>query len=172
MKRLTPEEIVEYFNDKFKENVKDTKIEKKTAGKKKKEFFTVWLKVDKSVFKDAVRELCEIDFPHFAVASGSDMGEYIELMYHFSIYYGERLKEISITISVDLPKTDLRIDSICDIIPGALISEREIQEMLGIKVEGIPDNRRIFLPEDFPEGVYPWRRDEKGPQNLVRDMYE
>ena len=37
------------------------------------------------------------------------------------------------------------------------------QEMMGVEVVGIPDNRRLFLPEDFPEGIYPWRTDEKRP---------
>lgn len=172
MKKLSSEEIVQYFNDKFKEKIKDARIEKRFAGSKKKEFFNIWLKIDKSIFKEAINHLCEIQFPHFAVISGNDIGENIELVYHFSVYYGERLKETSINISVEVPKSDPKIESICDIIPGALISEREIQEMLGVTVEGIPDNRRIFLIGNIPEGVYPWRKDEKGPQKLVRDMYE
>jgi membrane-bound hydrogenase subunit beta len=41
--------------------------------------------------------------------------------------------------------------------------------MMGVEVVGIPDKRRLFLPEDFPEGVYPWRKDEKGPpDNMLR----
>ena len=172
MKKLSSEEIVQYFNDKFKEKIKDARIEKRFAGSKKKEFFNIWLKIDKSIFKEVINRLCEIQFPHFAVISGNDIGENIELVYHFSVYYGERLKETSINISVEVPKSDPKIESICDIIPGALISEREIQEMLGVTVEGIPDNIRIFLLDNIPEGVYPWRKDEKGPQKLVRDMYE
>ncbi|HEC87746.1 MAG TPA: NADH-quinone oxidoreductase subunit C [Thermoplasmata archaeon] len=172
MKELTPEEIIKYFNDKFKEKIKDARIEKKSAGSKKKEFFNIWLKIDKSIFKEAVKHLCDIQFPHLAVISGNDLGENIELVYHFSIYYGGRLKEISVNVSVKIPKSDPKIESICDIIPGALITEREIQEMLGVKVENIPDNRRIFLPKNFPKDVYPWRKDEKGPQKLVRDIYE
>ena len=39
---------------------------------------------------------------------------------------------------------------------------RENQEFLGIIFEGIPDPRRLFLPDDFPEGIYPLRLDEKG----------
>ncbi|MBU2565391.1 MAG: NADH-quinone oxidoreductase subunit C, partial [Candidatus Thermoplasmatota archaeon] len=68
---------------------------------------------------------------------------------------------------------DLKISSICDIIPGALVTEREKQEMLGITVEGIPDSRRMFLPDDFPENVYPWRKDEKGiPEKMIKKLYE
>jgi membrane-bound hydrogenase subunit beta len=40
--------------------------------------------------------------------------------------------------------------------------------MMGIEIVGIPDNRRLFLPDDFPQGFYPWRKDEKGPHDLLR----
>ena len=82
---------------------------------------------------------------------------------NFFIYYGRsRGSELKVTFTVALPKDDLTVDSISDIIPGAVFSEREKQEFLGIQVVGIPDDRRLFLPDHFPEGVYPWRKDETG----------
>ena len=75
-------------------------------------------------------------------------------------------------ISVELPKSKPEIETICDYIPGALITEREKQEFLGVKIIGIPDDRRLFLPDDFPKGVYPWRRDETGPDKLYRNLHE
>ena len=45
------------------------------------------------------------------------------------------------------------------VIPGAVLYEREIQEMFGIVVEGIPDGRRLNLPDDWPDGVFPLRKD-------------
>jgi len=44
--------------------------------------------------------------------------------------------------------------------------------MLGVTIKGIPDSRRVFLTDDFPEGVYPWRKDEKGPRKLIRNLHE
>jgi membrane-bound hydrogenase subunit beta len=73
-----------------------------------------------------------------------------------------------LVIRVTLPKTDLTIPTITDVIPGAIFSEREVQEMMGITVTGIPDDRRLFIPEDFPKGVYPWRRDETGPEKMLK----
>jgi membrane-bound hydrogenase subunit beta len=139
---------------------------------KKNEFVTIWIKVDRSVFKDVIKRLCDLQFPHLAIISGNDLGDNIELVYHFSIYYGRRMGEISLNICVDVPKSDPKIDSICDLIPGAVITEREKQEMLGVEMVGIPDSRRIFLPDDFPEGVYPWRKDKTGPDELARNLYE
>jgi len=110
--------------------------------------------------------------PHFSVASGYDMGETIELIYHFAIGFGGKLDEFIFSLKVILPKNDLVLESITDFIPGALISERELQEMLGVKIKGIPDSRRLFLPKEIPKGVYPWRRDSKGLQKLVRNLNE
>ena len=172
-KRLTPEEIVKSFKDEFKAKIKNTRIERRTKGPLKHEFVHIWMKVDKSIFKDSVKHLATLQkYPHLAVASGNDLGKTIELIYHFSIYYGVPLGEISINISVELPKSKPEIETICDIIPGALITEREKQEMLGVTIKGIPDSRRVFLTDDFPEGVYPWRKDETGPQKLIRNLHE
>ena len=71
-----------------------------------------------------------------------------------------------------LPKTKPEIDTISDLIPGALIAEQEKQEMLGIKVKNIPQDRRSFISDDFPKDVYPWRKDETGPKKMVRNLHE
>ncbi|HID25088.1 MAG TPA: NADH-quinone oxidoreductase subunit C [Thermoplasmata archaeon] len=169
---LTPEEIIKDLKQIFKTKIKDTKIERKAVGVKKKEKCTIWIKAAKETLHDIVKHLTQIDYPHLAIISGNDLGKTIELIYHLTIYYGSPFQEILINISVELPKEKPTIPTITDIIPGALITEREKQEMLGVKIEGIPDTRRIFLPDDFPEGVYPWRKDEKGPQKMIRDLYE
>jgi membrane-bound hydrogenase subunit beta len=171
-KELTPESIVKYFKDEFKTKIKDVKIKKRPAGKKKNETATVWLKVDKSAFKLLIKHLCDLQFPHLAVASGNDLGKTIELIYHFTVNYGNRMGEINLHISVELPKIKPEIETICDLIPGALITEREKMEMLGVKIIDIPDDSRCFLPDDFPKDVYPWRRDKTGPDKLYKNLHE
>ncbi len=170
---LTPEDLVKSFTDKFQAKIKESRIEKYAHGSKKTEFAHIWMRIDKSIFKDVVRHLFTFEkYPHFAVASGYDMGNNIELVYHFSLYSGERNREVSINITVELPKSKPVIETITDLIPGAVISEQEKQEMLGIKVKGIPKNTRVFISDDFPEDVFPWRRDEKGPGKMVRNLHE
>jgi Ni,Fe-hydrogenase III large subunit/Ni,Fe-hydrogenase III component G len=51
------------------------------------------------------------------------------------------------------------IDSITPLIPGAAWSEREIRDVVGVSTRGHPDPRRLLLPDDWPDGVYPLRRD-------------
>lgn len=171
-KKLSPEEIVKYFKDEFKTKLKTTQIKKRAAGSKKKETYNIWMKIDKSVFKPFIKHLCDLQFPHLAVVSGNDLGKTIELIYHFTLGYGTRFGEIVLNVSVELPKSKPEIETICDYIPGALVTEREKQEMLGVKIIGIPDNRRLFLPDDFPEGMYPWRRDETGPEKMYKNLHE
>ena len=170
--KLTPEGIVKFFKDEFKTKIKDAKIKKRAAGSKKNETTSIWMKVDKSAFKGIVKSLCDLSFPHLAIISGNDLGKNIELIYHFTLNFDKRLEEINLNISVNLPKSKPEIETICDWIPGALITEREKQEFLGVKIKGIPDDRRLFLPDDFPKNVYPWRRDEKGLEKLYKNLHE
>ncbi|RLI64467.1 MAG: NADH-quinone oxidoreductase subunit C [Candidatus Asgardarchaeum californiense] len=169
---MAPEEIVKYFKDEFKTKIKDSRIEKRTTGINKTPFVNIWLKVDKSIFKRSIKHLMNIQFPHLAVVSGNDLDKIIELIYHFSLYFGKRNAEIYLNIAVELPKSNPTIETISDLIPGAVITEREKQEMLGVIIKGIPDNRRVFISDDFPKGVYPWRKDETGPEKMVRNLHE
>lgn len=171
-KKITPEELVSDLKSTFKTKIKSVQIQKKTFASKKKEAINIWIKVDKDSFKDMVKHLIAIQYPHLAVVSGHDLGKTIELIYHFTLNYDEHLGEIILNISVELQKSNPTIETLCDIIPGALVTEREKQEMLGVKIEGIPDGSRLFVPEDIPEGIFPWRRDETGPDKLYKNLHE
>ena len=62
----------------------------------------------------------------------------------------------------------LTIDSITPTIPGANWAEREVHDMVGIHPKGHPDPRRLVLADDWPDGVYPLRKDfpyDKKPES-------
>ncbi len=169
MEILSPEEIIESFKAALGSNFIDSKIYQREIAVKRNIFTSIWIYVKREAFRQAVDLIGKLqEYPHLSIISSSDIGDSVELIYHFTIYYGQHLKELSLGLCLNLPKNDLKIPTITDIIPGALFTERETQEMMGVEVVGIPDNRRLFLPEDFPEGVYPWRKDEKGPHDLLR----
>lgn len=171
MEILSPEKIVESFESALSDGLLSSSIHRQELAIKRTLSQAIWLSVMPGSFRRSVEHLSSLqDYPHLAVISPSDLGEEIELIYHFSIYYEYHLKETSIGVRVVLPKSKLEIPTITDIIPGALFTEREIQEMIGIKVIGIPDDRRLFLSDDFPIGVYPWRKDETGPQDLLKTL--
>ena len=77
----------------------------------------------------------------------------LEALYHFCS--GAAV----VTLRVSLPRECAAIPSICGIIPAASLFERELGEMFGITVTGTPNPDRLLLPDDWPDGVYPLRKD-------------
>ena len=102
----------------------------------------------------------------FNIASGVDGRNHMEILYHFTV------EDINVVMSlrVTLPKTQLEIDSLTSVFTAAYWIEREIHEMLGINFIGHPNLSRLLLPEEWPEGVYPLRKDyQEWDPNAVRD---
>ena len=90
-----------------------------------------------------------------ATASGMDTRDRIEVLYHYCF----DVQDIIVTLRTWGEKPDPEVDSIAQICPGANFIEREMFDLLGIKFRGHPDPRRLILADDWPEGVYPLRRD-------------
>jgi len=169
---LSAEELLERFTSRFGSGISHAAIRKRVQGKKKAAHYTIWIDLDRELLRPAIQALMEIQFPHLSVIAGADLGDAIRLLYIFSTQFGHEKSEHMVTFAVTLPKSDLSVPTISDLVPGAVFSEREKQEFFGIRVVGIPDGRRLFLPEDFPEGVYPWRKDGCGiPEGMVKELW-
>jgi len=91
----------------------------------------------------------------FITASGVDTPRGIEILYHFS--FDERGLVFSLRTTIAKPEP--KIESITSIIKGAEWIEREIWELLGVKFKNHPNLKRLLMAEDWPEGVYPLRRE-------------
>ncbi len=63
---------------------------------------------------------------------------------------------------------DARVPSLCPLIPSATLYERELLEMFGIEVEGTPDTSHLLLPDEWPDGVYPLRKDFHGLEKTAQ----
>jgi Ni,Fe-hydrogenase III component G len=97
----------------------------------------------------------ELGITHLSTISGVDLGQSFELLYHFANNY------CAITLRAEIPRDQPVLPSICEVIPGAILYERELQDMFGIVVQNIPDGRPLVLPDDWPAGNYPLRKDWK-----------
>jgi membrane-bound hydrogenase subunit beta len=98
----------------------------------------------------AVRILREsLGFTYLATISGVDLGENFEIIYHFAV------PDAQLNVRTQVPKSNPHIESICPVIPGAILYERELQDMFGLKVDHIPDPRPLVLPDDWPAENYP-----------------
>lgn len=173
MRLLTPEEILSLAKERIGDNFINGDIKRWTAGVKKVECKELWIEMKAEALPDFVMLLKELDdSPHSMAASAEDLGEEIAVIYHVSIYSGEFNREIQINVKVKVPKSNPRLPSISHLIPGALVTEQEKEEMIGVVYDNLPERRRVFLADDFPHEIYPWRKDEKGPQPLVRKVNE
>ncbi|MBN2200253.1 MAG: NADH-quinone oxidoreductase subunit C [Candidatus Aminicenantes bacterium] len=114
----------------------------------------IFLKVDPKDLTAAMAVLRkELGFTFVSTISGVDLGESFEILYHMA-------NEVTnLNVRTQVPRSHPHVDSICSVIPGAILYEREIQEMFGLVVDNIPDGRRLLLSDDWPEGQYPMRKD-------------
>jgi Ni,Fe-hydrogenase III component G len=105
---------------------------------------------------DAVGRLLETPWGYLSTITGLDLGVEegkLELLYHFSS------GAVVVTLRVRTPRDKAAVPSICGFIPSASVYERELSEMLGVSVENTPNPDRLFLPDEWPAGVFPLRKD-------------
>jgi Ni,Fe-hydrogenase III large subunit/Ni,Fe-hydrogenase III component G len=58
-----------------------------------------------------------------------------------------------------LPADDPKVDSISEAVPAANWAEREIRDLVGIEPVGHRYPKRLVLPDSWPDGVHPLRKD-------------
>ena len=154
---MTREDVLKDLKTRFTDDIIDIfdKSAKRVYIEIKPQSIT---KVAKYIFKDLGAR--------FNIASGVDVRHHMEILYHFTI------EDINLLISfrVKLQKPKLEVDSLAHIFEGANWIEREIHELLGINFKGHPDLRRLLLSDEWPEGVYPLRKDYKEwDKKAIRD---
>jgi len=64
-----------------------------------------------------------------------------------------------ITLKAYIPANDPTFPSVTRKVPAAVWYEREAYDMFGLIAQGLPDPRRLVLPDDWPDGIYPLRKD-------------
>ena len=111
----------------------------------------------------AVRVVWDDMKSRFATVTGIDVPEGIEILYHFAFDEAHAVVTVKTKVSKPFP----RIESITPMITGAEWIEREIYDILGVRFRNHPNPKRLLLSDDWPEGVYPLRKDfklkEQGP---------
>ncbi|MHC4458643.1 MAG: NADH-quinone oxidoreductase subunit C [Planctomycetota bacterium] len=94
----------------------------------------------------------------FVIVTGIDSDDWFELLYHFSY------DQLGCVITVKAFVRDREnpvIESITPFLPAAEWIEREIHDIMGIDFKNHPNLRRLILADDWPEGVYPERKEAK-----------
>ena len=103
----------------------------------------------------------DMGFAHLCAITGLDTGGEYEFLYHVSGPEG-----IVLTLKCRAPGGDgVVIPSALPVYPGATFYERELEGLLGVKVDGLPEGRQYPLPDNWPEGEFPMRKDWSQKEN-------
>jgi NADH-quinone oxidoreductase subunit C len=94
----------------------------------------------------------------FVIASGIDAEDCFEVLYHYAY---DKLGLIITLKAFIRDRENPAIESIASILPAAEWIEREIHDILGIDIKNHPNLERLILADDWPEGVYPLRKEVK-----------
>nr|MDO8063207.1 NADH-quinone oxidoreductase subunit C [Candidatus Freyrarchaeum guaymaensis] len=101
------------------------------------------------------------DVWHVSTITGIDLGEKIEVIFHMWKF---KEPQTAILVRTEVPKSEPKLETVTDIVPASNFYEREVHDLLGVVFEGHPNLERIVLPDDWPEGVYPLRKDWQPPE--------
>ncbi|GAA5179418.1 hydrogenase large subunit [Niveibacterium umoris] len=84
---------------------------------------------------------------------------------NFAVYYVlsmEGLVKSWVVVRVLVDPVSQEYPSVTPRVPAAVWGEREVRDMFGLRAVGLPDERRLVLPDDWPEGLHPLRKDTMG----------
>ncbi|MFX1511619.1 MAG: NADH-quinone oxidoreductase subunit C [Promethearchaeota archaeon] len=98
-----------------------------------------------------------------------DADDGYHIMYPFSIDFGNVMNGGwgKLVLDVIVNKNDPAVDSLVSEIPGAILYEREVYDMLGVRFNGLPDHRRLLTPDFMPPDLFPLRK-----ENDAREMHK
>lgn len=108
-----------------------------------------------SDFKNMLDFCCnEQQFVMLCAITGLDEGEMFSAIYHLA-----REDGIVLNLKLSVLREKPIISTITDRFSVATLYERELVDMFGFIVEGLPAGNRYPLPDGWAEGVYPLRKD-------------
>ncbi len=107
-------------------------------------------------------EICKFLFEEvgcrFVIETALETDDTFEVLYHFSY---DQLGIVVTARVIVRDKENPAVDSITSFITGAEWTEREIHDLYGIHINNHPRLERLILADDWPEGVYPMRKEVK-----------
>jgi len=141
------EEIVKELCDKF------PLLQDRIYVQKEKRIFT------KELLKDEFELIIqfvhdEMGFYRSHHVIGTDEGDNLGFLYLVS-----NSESILLALREIAPKSNPVINSIFPLYPSIVLHERELVDLFGAIVEGLPDGPSYPLPDGWPKGNYPMRKD-------------
>lgn len=114
----------------------------------------LWAQMQGENFAAVFEAAQAMGFTYLATITGLDEGDNLTAVYHMA-----RPTGMMLSLRVSVPKSNPVLESICRRFPAAECYERELVDLLGMKVQGLPQGPRYPLPDGWPDGQYPLRKD-------------
>jgi Ni,Fe-hydrogenase III large subunit/Ni,Fe-hydrogenase III component G len=146
---VTSQQVIEGMRAKFGAGLRDA--QEPVPG-------TLYLTVDKELIQPACCHLQDDLGGRFLISAGIDRRSREGCFSVTHIFSRDKDKQF-ICLRADVPENAAEVASITPWVAGANWSERECRDLLGVEAKGHPDPRRLILPDDWPEGVHPLRKD-------------
>ncbi len=80
----------------------------------------------------------------------------------YALYYLLSMEEQDkgfVTVRAEVDPRSMEYPSVTPRVPACVWSEREAYDMFGLRAVGLPDERRLVLPDDWPDKLFPLRKD-------------
>jgi NADH:ubiquinone oxidoreductase subunit C len=117
----------------------------------------IFLTVDRAKIASVLTALRDrLGITYVSTISGLDAGDAFEILYHLA-----EAAHGNVNVRIKIPKADPHVASVTPVLPGAIFYERELQDMFGLVIDGLPDPRPLITSDDWPAGNYPLRKDWK-----------
>lgn len=81
---------------------------------------------------------------------------------NFAVYYVLSMEagvKCYVVVRAEVDARTGEFPSVTPKVPACVWGEREIRDMYGLKPVGLPDERRLVLPDDWPDNLHPLRKD-------------
>ncbi len=122
----------------------------------------LWVDVPQESFPEVFESLVkQMGFSTLCTITGLDLGTELGFIYHLAGDNG-----IMVNLKTKSPKGQA-IRTVTPLFPGANIYERELEDLLGARVEGLPPGPRYPLPDEWPTGEHPLLKDWKAKSSPV-----
>ena len=118
----------------------------------------LFMTVDREKMPEVADYLFNTVKARLVLSAGTDKSP-INGTYEVSYIFSLDQDNLMVAVKEIVDPADPRVPSLTNIIPGADWHEREMRDLLGIVPEGHPDPRRLIVSDDWPEDLYPLRKD-------------